>query len=147
MSAKNVALSRFSLVFSPLPPQTRQFGKCDFAGRSGGRNCCVSELCSQICDISTERFIQLKKKKTLALSVDFPRIPALSSHRSHSGLKDDVWKTFGRKKKRLFREKKKCVGAVSFLFLFTGEQFSGFMLYFCRCVCKQVCAETSIVTL
>lgn len=94
----------FTRLFSPLPPQTRQFGKCDFsspravraAGTVVAPNLWMWHIDWEIYSLQT----------TLVFPVDSPQVSALSSYRSHSSSRtmcENIWEE---KKKIVFE---KCV--------------------------------------
>lgn len=109
----------FTRLFSPLPPQTRQFGKCDFsspravraAGTVVAPNLWMWHIDWEIYSLQT----------TLVFPVDSPQVSALSSHRSHSSSRtmcENIWE----EKKKIVFEKCVflCVSGCFYFMFFVG---------------------------
>lgn len=125
----------FTRLVSPLPPQTRQFGKCDFsspravraAGTVVAPNLWMWHIDWEIYSLQT----------TLVFPVDSPQVSALSSHRSHSSSRtmcENIWEE---KKKIVFE---KCVflrvRRCFYLIFLVGQHICGCVLWDLVCVCR-----------
>lgn len=130
-------------------PQIRQFGKSDFSAlivvREKQDLLCLQTVFTNlwICHIDWEIY---SVQTTLALPVDFPRVPGLSSHRSHSSSRT-MWENIWEEKKRLFPNMCVCSCAWEVVFFLWVRR----SVVVCCCptaagmwVCVEVCMETFV---